>query len=109
MYGGVRGSAYIVETVGGFLSCGVALVLGIYVGRRWASGTDLAVLLGLIVGVVCVAIYLIVTSWIGMLWPETLDAHVLGLHLIVVGMASPVCGALGSLLGYRRSLGQRLF
>ena len=97
------------ETFGGILSCGVAVVLGIYVGRRWASGSDLAVLLGLVVGVMCVAFYLIVTSWIGMLWPETLDAHVLGLHLIVVGMASPVCGALGSLLGYRRSLGRRLF
>ncbi|MCX7366499.1 MAG: hypothetical protein NTV97_32435 [Alphaproteobacteria bacterium] len=97
------------ETAGGFLCCAVALVLGIYIGRRWASGTEWAVLFGVVAGTLCVAFYLIITSWIGMLWPEMLDAHVLGLHLIVVGMASPVCGALGALLGYRWSLGQRPF
>ena len=97
------------ETAGGFLCCAVALVLGIYIGRRWASGAEWAVLVGFVIGAVCVAFYLIVTSSIGMLWPETLDAHVLGLHLIVVGMASPVCGALGALFGYRRSIGQGLF
>ena len=97
------------ETAAGILCCAFALALGFHAGWHWASGAGWAVLVGLLAGAVCVGLYVVVTSWIGLIWPNLLDPHVVGLHLILVGMAAPVCGALGSLLSYRRSLGRRMF
>ena len=97
------------ETGSALVCCVAALLIGFYVGRRWAPGPAVAVLIGLGLGGFCVAVFLSVTSALGARWPQLLDAHVLGLHLIIVMMAAPVCGALGSLLGFRRSRGLSLF
>jgi len=98
-----------VETGSALVSCAAALLIGFYVGRRWAPGAAAAVLIGLVLGGLCVAVFFALTSSIGTHWPHLFDAYVLGLHLIIVMMAAPVCGALGSLLGFRRSRGLPLF
>lgn len=96
-------------TGGGILDCVLALLLGLHAGRHWARGPGWAVLVGLVLGGVCYVLYFTVTSWIGTLWPQAVDGRVLGLHLILGGIAAPVSGALGALLAYRRSINQHLF
>jgi hypothetical protein len=98
-----------VETAGAGLAGALAFLIGWQVGRRWAPRPASAMLSGLIVGGLCVGLYFLVSAWIETRWPDLLDAYVVGLHLIIVILAAPVLGALGALLGYRRSMGQRLF
>lgn len=89
--------------------CGiVAFVVGWALGRELTLGPATAVLIGLVEGALCVGFFILVSSWIGTTWPDLLDARVVGEHLIVVAMASPVLGALGGLWGFRRARGMPL-
>lgn len=86
--------------------CGiVAFILGWLLGRELTLGPATAVLMGLVEGALCVGFYVLVSAWIGTTWPDLLDARVVGERLIVVAMAAPVLGALGSLWGFRRARG----
>ena len=98
-----------VETAGACVAGALSFLIGWQVGRRWAPRPASAVLLGLIVGGLCVGLYFLVSAWIETRWPNLFDAYIVGLHLVILILAAPVLGALGSLLGYRRSMGQRLF
>jgi hypothetical protein len=91
------------------LVCGiVAFVVGWILGHELAIGPASAVLIGLLEGAFCVGIYVLVSGWVGTVWPDLLDARVVGEHLIIVGLASPALGALGSLWGFRRARGMPL-
>lgn len=95
-------------TGGGLLCSVVAFLLGLYAGKHWPRSSGWAVALGLAMGAICFGVFFTIASWIGTLWPARVDAYVLGLHLIIFVVAAPVCGALGALLAYRRSVNQRI-
>jgi hypothetical protein len=94
------------ETAGAVAFCVLALAVGWYSALLWARRVGIAVLLGLIVGAGCLAFYFLVAGWVETFWPDILDSHVIGRRLVLLVVALPACGVLGSLFGYRHVMGR---
>ena len=97
------------ETIGALVDCGAALVLGLVLGYRWTLGPPWHLIAGVVVGAIGAIVYFAVANWVGRASPGVLDPRLVGLHFMVLMIASPVVGALGAWFGYRKSLGRGLF
>ena len=97
------------ETVAAVVACGVALVLGLIAGLRIPVGQPWIVLVGLVVGEVCAAVYLGLANWAARMWHGMLDPRLVGVHFMVLVVAAGLCGAIGAWFGYRKAMGRGLF
>ena len=103
------GSVRTVETIGAIVVCAAALVISLIMGYRWTLGPPWHLIAGVVVGEICAAVYFAVATWVGRAWPGVLDARVVGVHLMVLVLASGFSGGLGAWFGYRKSTGRGLF
>lgn len=97
------------EAVGAILACGAAGALGFFAGGHWAPGPLLGALIGIPLGAAFAVVYFVLALWVGETWPQSLDAHLVGIISAVLVVAGGTCGAVGAVFGYRKSLGASLF
>jgi hypothetical protein len=98
-----------VEAVGAILACGAAGSLGFFAGGHWAPGPLLGAFIGIPFGAVFAVVYFVLALWVGETWPQSLDAHLVGIISAVLVIAGGTCGGVGAVFGYRKSLGASLF
>jgi hypothetical protein len=89
--------------IGAIVAGVISIALGYYVARLWAPTASWALLIGLMCGGVCAVAYFAITVLTGQLAPRTLDAKKIGYWFFILVFAAPVLGAVGALLGYRRT------
>jgi hypothetical protein len=97
------------EAVGAILACAAAGTLGFFAGGHWAPGPLLGAFIGLPLGAVFAVVYFVLALWVGETWPQSLDAHLVGIISAILVVAGAICGAVGAVFGYRKSLGASLF
>lgn len=98
------------ETVGAILASILAGLLGFCAGKRWAPTPSVGVLLfGIPMGAVAAGLYVASALFVAEAWPDLLDARSVGLHGLALLFIGAICGGLGAVFGYRKSLGARLF
>ena len=93
------------ESFGAIVACLVAIGLGSYLARLWAPTSVWALLIGVVSGGICAAVYFVATVLAGELVPDLLDAKKVGFWFMILLAAAPSCGALGGIIGYRRTPG----
>jgi hypothetical protein len=98
------------ETAGAILVSIIAAFLGYQAGGRWVPTPVVGVILFSVpLGVVSVGLYVVLALCVTEMWPDSLDARLVAFHSLAVFGAGVGCGALGTVFGYRKSLGARLF
>jgi hypothetical protein len=98
-----------VENLAAVLACFVALLLGYVAGLRVPIAQPWIYLVGLVVGELCAFVYFTAANWVGRTWPGSLDARLIGVHLMILIVAAGLCGVIGSWFGYRKTIGRGLF
>jgi MFS family permease len=99
------GTLRIVESVAAIVACLVAIGLGFYLARLWAPTSVWALLIGVVSGGICAAVYFVATVLAGELIPDFLAAEKVGFWFMILLAAAPSCGALGGFIGQRRTPG----
>ena len=85
-----------------------ALAAGLYVGTRWAPDAIWATAFGAIAGEFCAAVFWGLALFFATMVPAaTVDARTVGFDFELLIIATPVCGAVAGVLGYRRTLPPR--
>jgi hypothetical protein len=96
------------ETVSAFVTCLAALAVGFYVGRRWAPDLIWATVFGAAAGEFCAAVFWGLALFLATMVPTaTVDARAVGVDFEILIVATPVCGAIAGIVGYRRTLPPR--
>jgi hypothetical protein len=97
-----------VETVSTLATCIAAIAAGYFVGKLWASDAIWAVVFGIVAGGFCAAVFWGLALTLVTLVPNAgVDAREVGFDFEILVLATPVCGAIAGLLGYRRTLPPR--
>jgi hypothetical protein len=97
-----------VETVSTLATCVAASAAGYFVGKLWAPDAIWAVVFGVVAGEFCAAVFWGLALTLVTLVPNVgIDARAVGFDFEILVLATPVCGAIAGLLGYRRTLPPR--
>jgi hypothetical protein len=56
---------------------------------------------GLLIGLLCAGLYLMLAVAIETFWPTTLDARSVGLYFTILCFTAPISGGVAAYLGYR--------
>jgi hypothetical protein len=98
-----RGALRIVEMTGAIIAGVVSIALGFHFARLWAPGGSWALLIGAMCGGLCAVIFFGASVLTGQLVPSTMDPKKIGYWFFILIFAAPALGAVGGLLGYRRT------
>jgi hypothetical protein len=97
-----------VETVSTLATCIAAIAAGYFVGKLWAPDAIWAAVFGVVAGGFCAAVFWGLALTLVTLAPNAdVDAREVGFAFEILVLATPVCGAIAGLLGYRRTLPPR--
>jgi hypothetical protein len=96
------------DTFTALVTCAAAIAAGFYVGNRWASDAIWSVVFGAVAGECCAVVYWGLALFLATLVPEAaVSGRAVGLDFLILVVATPVCGAIAGVLGYRRTLPPR--
>ena len=96
------------ETVSTLATCVAASAAGYFVGKLWEPDAIWAVAFGVVAGGFCAVVFWGLALTLVTLVPNAgIDAHTVGFDVELLVLATPVCGAIAGLLGYRRTLPPR--
>ena len=96
------------EAVSIIATCIVALVAGFAVGTHWAPDAIWAAVFGVVAGESCAVAFWGLALTLATLVPTAgIDGRAVGIDFEILVLATPVCGAIAGLLGYRRALPPR--
>jgi hypothetical protein len=97
-----------VETVSALVTCVAAVAVGFYVGNHWAPDAIWSAVFGAVVGEVCAGLYWGLALFLATLVPEAaVSGRAVGIDFEILVIATPVCGAIAGVMGYRRTLPPR--
>ena len=96
------------DTVSALLTCAAAAGVGFYVGLHWAPDVIWSAVFGAVAGELCAIAYWCLALFLATMVPDAaVSARVVGLDFLILVIATPVCGAIAGVLGYRRTLPPR--
>jgi hypothetical protein len=97
-----------VETVSAILTCIAALGAGFYVGGHWAPDAIWSAVFGAVAGEACAAVFWGLALFLATMVPSAaVSGRAVGFDFAILLIATPVCGAIAGLMGYRRTLPPR--
>jgi len=97
-----------VETASTIATCIAALAAGYYAGSHWASDAIWSAVFGAVAGEVCAAVFWGVALFLATLVPSAdVSGRAVGFDFGILLIATPVCGAIAGVMGYRRTLPPR--
>jgi hypothetical protein len=89
------------ESITAAVACGLAFALSYYMGRRMASSTPVAAMMGGACGLAFAVLFFIATVALGAVLPGMFDGWTLGIHFIVLLIVAPIASAGVAVLEYR--------
>ena len=96
------------ETVATIATCIAASAAGYFVGKLWAPDAIWAAVFGVVAGEFCALVFWGLALTLVTLVPNAgINARTIGFDFEILVLGTPVCGAIASLLGYRRTLPPR--
>jgi hypothetical protein len=96
------------DTASALLALAAAMVLGFHVGMHWAPDAIWSAVFGAVAGELCAGAYWGLALLLATAVPDAdVSAHAVGLDFLILVIATPVCGAITGILGYRRMLPPR--
>jgi hypothetical protein len=96
------------DAITALVTCAAAAGVGFYVGMHWAPDAIWSAVFGAAAGELCAGAYWGFALFLVTAVPEAaVSGHVVGLDFLVLLIATPVCGAIAAVLGYRRTLPPR--
>jgi hypothetical protein len=97
-----------VEIFSAIVKCVAAFAAGFYVGSHWAPDAIGSAVFGAIVGEFCAGVFWGLALFLATMVPSAaVSAHAVGVDVEILVIATPVCGAIAGLMGYRRTLSPR--
>ena len=96
------------ETVSTLVTCIAALGAGFYVGNHWAPDAIWSAVFGAVAGEFCAGVFLGLALFLATMVPSAaVSARAVGVDFAILVIATPVCGAIAGVMGYRRTLPPR--
>lgn len=96
------------EIFSAIVTCVAALAAGFYVGNHWASDAIWSAVFGAVAGEVCAAVFWGVALFLATMVPSAaVSGRAVGFDFEILLIATPVCGAIAGVMGYRRTLPPR--
>ena len=96
------------ETVSTVVTCIAAIGAGFYVGNHWAPDAIWSAFFGAVAGEACAAVFWGLALFLATMVPAAdISGRAVGGDIVILVMATPVCGAIAGYLGYRRTLPPR--
>jgi len=97
-----------VEIFSAIVTCVAASAAGFYVGNHWAPDAIWSAVFGALVGEVCAGLYWGVALFLATMVPSAdVSGYAVGFEFVILLVATPVCGAIAGVMGYRRTLPPR--
>jgi hypothetical protein len=98
----------LVEFFIAIVTCVAALAAGFCVGNHWAPDAIWSAVFGAVAGATCAAVFWGIALFLATLVPSAaVSGHVVGFDFEILLIATPVCGAIAGVMGYRRALPPR--
>ena len=94
-------TALPMESVTALVACGLAFALSYYIGRKMASRTLVAAMMGGVCGLAFAVLFFIATVAIGTVLPGVFDGWMLGIHFLVLLVVAPLGSAGVAILEHR--------
>ena len=96
------------EIFSAIVTCVAALAAGFYVGNHWASDAIWSAVFGAVAGEVCAAVFWGCALFLATMVPSAaVSGRAVGFDFEILLIATPVCGAIAGVMGYRRTLPPR--
>lgn len=96
------------ETVSAIVTCIAALAAGFYVGSHWAPDAIWSAVFGAIAGEFCAGVFWGLALFLATMVPSVaISGQAVGFDVGILMIATPVCGAIAGVMGYRRTLPPR--
>ena len=96
------------EIFSAIVTCIAAIGAGFYVGNHWAPDAIWSAVFGGVVGEACAGVFWGLALFLATMVPAAnVSARAVGIDLLILVIATPVCGAIAGFLGYRRTLPPR--
>ncbi len=96
------------EIFSAIVTCVAALAAGFYVGNHWASDAIWSAVFGAVAGEVCAAVFWGFALFLATMVPSAaVSGRAVGFDFEILLIATPVCGAIAGVMGYRRTLPPR--
>jgi hypothetical protein len=97
-----------VEIFSVIVTCVAALAAGYYAGSHWASDAIWSAIFGAVAGEFCAGVFMSLALFLATMVPAAaVSARAVGIDFAILVIATPVCGAIAGVLGYRRTLPPR--
>ena len=96
------------EIFSAIVTCVAALAAGFYVGSHWAPDAIWSAVFGAVVGELCAAVFWGLALFLATMVPgAAVSGRAVGFDFVILMIATPVCGAIAGVMGYRRTLPPR--
>ncbi len=96
------------EIFSAIVTCVAALAAGFFAGNRWASDAIWSVVFGAVAGEFCAGVFWGLALFLATMVPDAaVSARAVGIDFAILVIATPVCGAIAGVMGYRRTLPPR--
>jgi hypothetical protein len=97
-----------VEIFSALVTCVAALAAGFYVGSHWASDAIWSAVFGAVAGEFCAGVFWGLALFLATMVPSAaVSGRAVGFDFGILLIATPVCGAIAGVMGYRRTLPPR--
>jgi hypothetical protein len=97
-----------VEIFSAIVTCIAALAAGFYVGSHWAPDAIWSAVFGAIAGEFCAGVFWGLALFVATMVPSAaISGRAVGVDFGILLIATPVCGAIAGVIGYRRTLPPR--
>jgi hypothetical protein len=96
------------EILSSIATCIAASVAGYYAGSHWAPDAIWSAMFGAVAGEFCAGVFWGLALFLATMVPSAdVSGHAVGVEFVILLIATPVCGAIAGVMGYRRTLPPR--
>jgi hypothetical protein len=97
-----------VEIFSAIVTCVAALAAGFYVGNHWSPDAIWSAVFGAVAGELCAGVFWGLALFLATMVPAAaVSPRAVGVDFLILVIATPVCGAIAGVMGYRRTLPPR--